>query len=339
MQQFLYRAVWNPDELRDDLRAYVVDALGDPEAVLIVDETGFLKKGRHSAGVKRQYSGTAGRIENSQVGVFLAYASAHGHAFLDRALYLPEEWASDPARRQAAGIPEAVTFASKPDLAWDMLRQAVAHQVPFRWVTADSIYGDYRSLRLWLESLPKRYVLAVSRKETVVIAWQQHRVGALLDALPQDGWQRLSAGEGAKGPRLYDWYWLPLMDPLVAGWQRWLLVRRSISDPSELAAYVCFAPAGTPLSELVRVAGRRWVIEASLEEAKDEVGLDQYEVRSWSGWYRHITLALLAHALLAVVQAQAGAGDSPAPKKGALFPAQTSHSLAAFKASRGLSCL
>jgi SRSO17 transposase len=338
VQQFLYRAVWNPDDLRDDLRAYVVDALGDPEAVLIVDETGFLKKGRHSAGVKRQYSGTAGRIENSQVGVFLAYASAHGHAFLDRALYLPEEWASDPARRQAAGIPEAVTFASKPDLAWDMLRQAVAQQVPFRWVTADSIYGDYRSLRLWLESLPKPYVLAVSRKETVVSAWQQQRVGALLDALPQDGWQRLSAGAGAKGPRLYDWYWLPLMDPLVAGWKRWLLVRRSISDPNELAGYVCFAPAGTPLSELVRVAGRRWMIEASLEEAKDEVGLDQYEVRRWSGWYRHITLALLAHALLAVVQAQAGAGDSSAAKKGALLPAQTSHSLVAFKTSRGLSC-
>lgn len=338
VQQFLYRAVWNPDDLRDDLRAYVVDALGDPEAVLIVDETGFLKKGRHSAGVKRQYSGTAGRIENSQVGVFLAYASAHGHAFLDRALYLPAEWASDPGRRKAAGIPEAVTFASKPDLAWDMLRQAVAHQVPFRWVTADSIYGDYRSLRLWLESLPTPYVLAVSRKETVVSAWQQHRVGALLDALPQAGWQRVSAGEGAKGPRLYDWYWLPLTDPLVAGWKRWLLVRRSISDPSELAAYVCFAPQDTSLSQLVRVAGTRWVIEASLEEAKDAVGLDQYEVRSWTGWYRHITLALLAHALLAVIQARTATGDSPAPKKGAWFPAPASHSLAVFRASRGLSC-
>ena len=291
VQQFLYRAVWNPDDLRDDLRSYVVAALGDPEAVLVVDETGFLKKGRHSVGVKRQYSGTAGRIENSQVGVFLAYASAHGHAFLDRALYLPEEWASDPARRKAAGIPEAITFTSKPDLAWDMLRQAVAHAVPFRWVTADSIYGDYRSLRLWLESLPKPYVLAVSRKETVVSAGQQHRVGALLDALSPDGWQRLSAGAGAKGPRLYDWAWLPLMDPMVAGWQRWLLVRRSISDPGALAAYVCCAPAGTPLRELVCVAGRRWIIEASLEEAKDEVGLDQYEVRRWSGWYRHITLA------------------------------------------------
>jgi len=307
--------------------------------VLIVDETGFLNKGNHSAGVKRQCSGTAGRIENCQVGVFLAYASRHSHAFLDRALYLPQEWASDLGRRKAVGIPEEVAFASKPDLAWDMLRQAVAHPVPFRWVTADSIYGDYRSLRLWLESLPKRYVLAVSRKETVTIGWQQHRVGELLDALPQQGWSRLSAGDGAKGPRLYDWYWIPLMDPLLAGWKRWLLVRRSISDPSELAAYVCFAPAGTALSELVRVAGTRWSIEASLEEAKDEVGLDQYEVRSWSGWYRHITLALLAHALLAVIQARAGAGDSPAAKRGALFPAQTSHSLAAFKASRGLSCL
>jgi SRSO17 transposase len=339
VQQFLYRAVWKPDELRDDLRAYVVDVLGDAEAVLIVDETGFLKKGHHSAGVKRQYSGTAGRIENCQMGVFLAYASRHGHAFLDRALYVPEEWANDPARRQAAGIPEEVTFASKPDLAWDMLRQAVAHQVPFTWVTADSIYGDYHSLRLWLEGLLKRYVLAVSRKDTVVIDGQPQRVGELLEALPQAGWQRLSAGEGAKGPRLYDWYWTPLLDPLVAGWKRWLLVRRSLSDPTELAAYVCFAPADTPLSALVRVAGQRWVIEASLEEAKDEVGLDQYEVRSWTGWYRHITLALLAHALLAVIQARTAASDSPAAKKGAWFPPQTRHSLAAFKARRGLSCL
>ncbi len=336
VQQFLYRAVWNPDELRNDLRAYVVDELGDPQAVLIVDETGFIKKGRRSAGVKRQYSGTAGRIENSQVGVFLAYASPHGHAFLDRALYLPQEWLAERAQARAAGIPDAVTFASKPDLAWDMLWQAVEQQVPFAWVTADSIYGDYRSLRLWLESLPKRYVLAVSRKETVIIAWQQHRVGALLDALPQEGWQRLSAGEGAKGPRWYDWYLLPLMDPLVNGWRRWLLVRRSLSDPTERAAYVCFAPAGTPLRELVRVAGKRWQIEAGLQEAKDELGLDQYEVRSWTGWYRHITLVLLARALLAVIQTHAGSAERVAPQKG-LPLRQTPSSLAAFKAGRGLS--
>jgi SRSO17 transposase len=336
VQQFLYRAVWHPDELRDDLRAYVVDKLGDPDAVLIVDETGFLKKGTRSAGVKRQYSGTAGRIENSQVGVFLAYASQRGHAFLDRALYLPEEWIDDRPRARAAGIPDEVDFASKPDLAWHMLRQAVKQQVPFGWVTADSIYGDYRRLRLWLEELPKRYVLAVSRKETVVIDWQQHRVGDLLDSLPQAGWQRLSAGEGAKGPRLYDWYWQPLMEPLVDGWRRWLLVRRSLSDPTDLAAYVCFAPEGTSLSELVRVAGTRWVIEASLEEAKDELGLDQYEVRSWTGWYRHITLVLLAHALLAAIQARAGSPDQMQPKKG-LPLRQISSSLDAFKAGRGLS--
>jgi len=346
VQQFLYRAVWNPDELRDDLRAYVVDALGDDEAVLIVDETGFLKKGTHSAGVKRQpalacgsgpgYSGTAGRIENSQVGVFLAYASPHGHAFLDRALYLPQDWALDAERRQAAGIPEAVSFASKPDLAWKMLRQAVERQVPFAWVTADSIYGDYRSLRLWLESLPKRYVLAVSRKETVVIDWQPQRVGDLLNALPHAGWQRLSAGAGAKGPRLYDWLLLPLLDPPVQGWRRWLLVRRSLCDPTDLAAYACFAPAGTPLSELVRVAGTRWVIEASLEEAKDELGLDQYEVRSWTGWYRHITLVLLAHALLAIIRKRTATTDLIAPKRGRSIR-QTPSSLAAFKAGRGLS--
>ena len=337
VQQFLYRAVWNPDELRDDLRAYVVEELGDAQAVLIVDETGFLKKGVRSAGVKRQYSGTAGRIENSQVGVFLAYASRLGHAFLDRALYLPQEWTLDAERRERAGIPEAVTFATKPDLAWDMLCNAVDQQVPFAWVTADSIYGDYRSLRLWLESLPKRYVLAVSRKESVVIDWQPQRVGDLLNALPHEGWQRLSAGEGAKGPRLHDWWLIPLMNPLVEGWRRWLLVRRSLCDPTDLAAYACFAPEGTPLSELVRVAGTRWVIEASLEEAKDELGLDQYEVRSWTGWYRHITLVLLAHALLAVIKTRPGASDLIAPQKRGRPVRQTPNSLATFRAGRGLS--
>jgi SRSO17 transposase len=338
VQQFLYRAVWCADELRDDLRAYVVDELGDADAVLIVDETGFLKKGDKSAGVKRQYSGTAGRIENSQVGVFLAYASPKGHAFLDRALYLPEEWLADRGRAQTAGIPEAVTFASKPDLAWDMLRQSVEHRVPFSWVTGDSVYGDYHRLRVWLEGLPKRYVLAVSRKDTVTLDGQPQRVGMLLDSLPPDGWHRLSAGEGSKGPRLYQWCRLPLMEPLVDGWRRWLLVRRSLSDPTDLAAYVCFGPAGTSLSELVRVAGTRWVIEASLEEAKDELGLDQYEVRSWTGWYRHVTLVLLAHALLAVIQARLGADQPPPSKKGlALLPSKP-NSLAAFKAGRGLSC-
>lgn len=336
LQQFLYRAEWDADEVRDDLQAYVVEYMRDEQAVLIVDETGFIKKGTHSAGVKRQYSGTAGRIENSQIGVFLAYASQQGHAFLDRALYLPEEWSDDRERCAGAGIPDAVEFTTKPNLAWAMLKRAVEHDVPFGWVTGDSIYGDYRSIRLWLESLPKGYVLAVSGKEYVNRDWQQHRVGELLADLPTDGWTRLSAGNGTKGPRLYDWFRMPLMDPLVEGWKRWLLVRRSLSDPTDLTAYACFAPEDTPLPTLVQVAGSRWAIEASFEEAKGEVGLDQYEVRSWTGWYRHITLVCLAHALLAVVRAAANEPMARGPKRGLMMPA-TPSSLAAFKTGRGLS--
>ena len=340
IQQFLYRGAWDADELRDDLRQYVVEQLGDADAVLVVDETGFIKKGTHSAGVQRQYSGTAGRIENCQIGVFLAYASALGTAFLDRALYLPQSWSEDRERCQQAGIPDEIAFATKPALALTMLQRAVAGEVPFGWVTADSIYGDNRRLRLWLETIPKSYVLAVSAKEYVWMGWQQVRVGDLLQHLsahPEGSrWVRLSAGDGAKGPRVYDWQLLPLNSPLVEGWQRWLLVRRSLEDPTELAAFVCCAPAETPLTKLVQVAGSRWHIESAFEEAKGEVGLDHYEVRSWDGWHRHITLACLAHDLLAVLRAKSSETElTPArtePKKGGL----KSDSLATFKARRGL---
>lgn len=336
IQQFLYRGAWDADELRDDLRQYVVEQIGDADAVLIVDETGFIKKGTHSAGVQRQYSGTAGRIENCQMGVFLAYAAPQGTAFLDRALYLPQSWSEDRERCRQAGIPDKAPFTTKPELALTMLQRAAAHGAPFGWVTADSVYGDYRGIRLWLETIPKPYVLAVSAKEHVFIGWQQMRVGALLQQLPADEWVRLSAGDGAKGPRLYDWQLLPLNPPLVEGWRRWLLVRRSLQDPTELAAFVCCAPAETPLAKLVQVAGSRWHIESAFEEAKGEVGLDHYEVRSWDGWHRHITLACLAHALLAVVRAKSGEPElAPVlaePEKGGLAPG----SLAAFKARRSL---
>jgi SRSO17 transposase len=320
--------------VRDDVCAYVTEQLGDEQAVLIVDETGFLKKGTHSAGVQRQYSGTAGRIENCQIGVFLAYATAQGHTLLDRALYLPQEWTADRERCRAAGVPDEIAFVSKPNQAWQMLQRAVRKQVPFAWVTGDSVYGDYRSIRLWLEEVGKGYVLNISAKEYLPLGWYRMRVSDLLANLPTEEWTRLSAGDGTKGPRWYDWYRMALNDPLQTGWKRWLLVRRSLSDPTDLATYACFAPAGTSLATLVQVAGSRWAIEACFEEAKGEVGLDEYEVRTWTGWYRHITLVCLAHAFLAVVRARANA--PVAQKRGPSFPTAAAGSLAAFKAQRGL---
>jgi SRSO17 transposase len=332
-QHLLRRALWDPDAVRDELRRYIIQHLGEPEAVLVIDETGFLKKGRHSAGVARQYSGTAGRIENCQIGVFLGYAGQLGHTLLDRELYLPEEWTADRARCQQAGIPQDRRFATKPQLAQQMLHRALAAGVPAKWVTGDSVYGDDRRLRMWLEAQPQAYVLAVSGKEYVWVSWRQRQVKAVLAALPEEGWTRLSAGDGAKGPRWYDWCWLPLADPVDPAWHRWLLVRRSISEPAELRAYVVFAPQATTLDEVVRVAGARWTIESSFEAAKGEVGLDHYEVRSWTGWYRHITLVMWAYALLAVLRA--GAIAVEALKKSLPVPPWGS-SLAAFKAGRGL---
>jgi SRSO17 transposase len=333
LQPLLRRALWEPDAVRDELRTYVTARLGDPTAVLIIDGTGFLKKGRHSAGVARHYSGTAGRIENCQIGVFLAYASRHGHVLLDRELYLPEEWTDERDRCQQAGVPEGRRLTTKPRLAQQMLARAFAAGVPAAWVTGDSAYGDDRRLRMGLESLPRAYVLAVSGKEYVWLGWRQRQVKTILPTLPADGWERLSAGDGAKGPRWDDWRWLPPADPLEPAWRRWLLVRRGVSDPTDLAAYVVFAPQDTPLAQVGRVASARWTIESCFEAAKSEVGLDHYEVRSWTGWYRHITLAMWALALLVVLRAGASAVELPkkSPRR-----SQEPSSLAAFKASRGL---
>jgi SRSO17 transposase len=333
LQHLLRRARWDPDAVRDELRRYLRAHLGDAHAVLVIDETGFLKKGQHSAGVARQYSGTAGRIDNCQIGVFLAYASRHGQALLDRELYLPKEWTDDPSRCRQAGIPEARRFATKPQLAQALLQRALAAGVPGRWVTGDSVYGDDRRLRMWLEAQPHAYVLAVSGKEYVWLDWHQRQVKTILAALPEDGWSRLSAGNGSKGPRWYDWRWLPLAEPLEPGWCRWLLVRRSLSDPKELQAYVIFASHDTTLAAVVRVAGTRWTIESCFEAAKSEVGLDHYEVRSWTGWYRHITLAMWALALLTVLRAGAIAVEV---LKKSLLPPQGRSSPTSFKARRGL---
>jgi SRSO17 transposase len=331
VQHLLGRAVWDAEAVRDDLRGYVLEHLGTPDGVVVIDETGFLKKGRHSAGVARQYSGTAGRVENCQIGVFLAYASARGHVLLDRDLYLPQVWTQDQARCTRAGIPSDRPFATKPELARHMLERAFAAGVPAAWVTGDSVYGDNRRLRRWLEAQERAYVLAVSGKEYVGVGCQQQQVQPLVATLPADGWARHSAGAGAKGPRWYDWCWLPLAAPLQPHWRRWLLVRRSVSDPTALTAFVVFAPQATTLVEAVQTAGTRWAIEISFEAAKGEVGLDQYEVRSWTGWYRHMTLAMWAYALLTVVRAR-HLQEGAVQKK--MLCQATSDSLAAFKTRR-----
>ena len=332
-QYLLSRADWDADAVRDELRFYVIQHLGDPNGVLVLDETGFLKKGEHSAGVARQYSGTAGKVENCQIGVFLSYASPLGHALLDRELYLPKAWSDDGERCRQGGIPADRPFATKPQLARQLLARAFAAGVPAQWVTGDSVYGDDRRLRLWMEDRRQPYALAVSGKEYVWLGSQQRQVKTILANLPPAGWTRLSAGDGAKGPRWYDWCWLPLAAPLAPDWRRWLLVRRSISTPTELTAYVVFAPHATPLQEVVRVAGSRWTVESGFEEAKGEVGLDQYEVRSWTAWYRHITLAMWALALLTVMRAGTIAVEA---LKKSLPPPQVASPLAAFKARRGL---
>jgi SRSO17 transposase len=312
-QHLLGRAVWEADEVRDDLQAYVREHCADPEAVLIVDETGFLKKGNHSVGVQRQYSGTAGRIENCQIGVFLAYSAARGHTFLDRALYVPEEWTQDKQRRRAAGIPEEIRFATKPVLARQMIERTLAHGVPARWVSGDSVYGNDGKLRLWLEEHQRAHVLGVSGNHFVWIGGTQQTVSRVAAQLSPEDWSRRSAGQGSKGPRWYDWAAVET-NSLHEGWTRWLLVRRSVDNPQERAYYRVFAPAETTLEEMVAVAGKRWAVEECFATAKGEVGLDQYEVRSWTGWHRHITLSLLAHAYLTVVRARA-IGKTPKKRR------------------------
>jgi SRSO17 transposase len=310
VQRLLGEADWDEEGVRDDLQAYVIEHLGEDSGVLVVDETGFVKKGKKSAGVARQYSGTAGRRENSQVGVFLLYASSQGAAFLDRALYLPEEWMGDRVRCREADIPDEVRFATKGELAKQMLLRAFAAGVPVEWVAGDTVYG-YDELRMWLDEQQKNYVVAVPETHPVWVHGRQQPVGLLAALLPKDAWVALSAGEGSKGPRLYEWAWLQLPEQteVVSERARWILIRRNLSDPSKRAYYRAAGPATTTLPELVQVAGSRWKIEEGLEEAKGEVGLDQYEVRGFRAWYRFVTLALLAHALLVVVRVQANAQE------------------------------
>lgn len=316
VQRLLNAARWDHGEVRDDLREYVVGYFGDPAATLVIDETSFLKKGEKSVGVARQYSGTAGKVENCQVGVFLAYAAPNGgRAFLDRALYLPEEeWALDGERLREAGVPEEqMGFAKKGELARRMLERAFDAGVPASWVTGEEVYGQSTKLRRWLEERGKSYVLGVARSHPLWVALEgggvpaQRRAEEIVAEAPAETWEKVRVGEGSKGPRLYEWARGRLPYESAPGWAQWLLVRRSVEDHEDLAYYRAYGPEGTPLAELARVAGVRWSIEEGFERAKGEVGLDQYEVRSWEAWHRHVTLCLLAHAFLEVTRAEANA--------------------------------
>jgi len=317
----LGRGRWDADGLRDIVRDYVVEHLGDDDAVLVIDETGFLKQGNASCGVGRQYTGSAGKVTNCQIGVFAAYVSRHGHAFIDRALYLPKSWTSDAARLTAAHVPEGTAFATKPALAVEMIKRAIAAGVPVSWVAADAVYG-VGDIEGALRRAGKGYVLGVKSDHHFGSWAGKPAVAGSADeiarGLEPTSWQRPSAGEGTKGARLHDWAYCELADLDAAEydedrsglWTRGLLIRRTISD-GDLAFFSTWCPAGTAIQTLVAVEGHRWAIEDSFETAKNELGLDHNETRSWHGWHRHVSLVMLAFAMMAVIRHRANATTPP----------------------------
>ena len=322
-QAMLGRGRWEADALRDVVRGWALETLADPDAVLVIDETGFLKQGKSSCGVGRQYTGSAGKITNCQIGVFAAYVSRHGHAFVDRALYLPKAWTEDPSRLAAAHVPAEVGFATKPRLARRMIESAMAAEVPFAWVAADTVYG-VSELEMALRRAGKGYVLGQPSTQQVWSSGARPDVAGTAEdvaaALAPSDWQRLSAGPGTKGPRVYDWAYVELADldaqaqgyPGSHGlWTRGLLARRSIADGA-CAFFATWCPAGTGIDTLVAVEGQRWTIEDSFETAKTEFGLDHNESRSWHGWHRHMSLVMLAFSMLATIRHHA---NQPAPSK------------------------
>jgi len=310
MQNLLSRARWDADTVRDDIRDLAVEYLGDTEAMLVIDETGDLKKGTHSLGTQRQYTGTAGRIENAQVGVFLTYTTTIGHTLIDREIYLPRSWTDDPDRCAAAGIPADTGFATKPALATRMVLRALDAGVPAGWVAGDEVYGNDPGLRGALEARGVGYVLAVGCAARIATTTGVYRVDTLAGMLPARAWQRLSAGAGAKGYRYYDWAWVGI--PVTAGQSghRWVLIRRN-RRTRELAFYRCYASGLVGLPVLVRVAGRRWTVEQSFQTSKGQTGLDEHQVRTWRSWYRWTTLVLVAHVFLAIATAAAQALPVP----------------------------
>ena len=318
-QAVLGRGRWDADALRGIVRDYALETLADEEAVLVIDETGFLKQGKASCGVARQYTGSAGKITNCQIGVFASYVSRHGHAFIDRALYLPREWADDPERLKAAHVPGKVSFATKPQIARRMIARAIATKVPFSFVAADSVYGT-GEIETMLRKAGKGYVLGVASNHLFRSWGKKQLVGGtaakIAQDLPRSSWRRLSSGEGTKGPRLHDWAYLELADldageyngTLTGKWTRGLLIRRSIADDDDLAFFSTWCSKGTAMEKLVVVEGHRWAIEDSFETAKNEFGLDHNETRSWHGWHRHVSLVMLAFAMMAVIRHHANAG-------------------------------
>jgi FOG: Transposase len=322
-QAILGRGWWDADALRDIVRNYALETLADEDAVLVIDETGFLKQGKASCGVARQYTGSAGKITNCQIGVFCAYVSRHGHAFIDRALYLPKAWTDDPIRMTATHVPEDVSFATKPQIARRMIARAIAAKVPFSFVAADSVYGT-GDIETTLRKAGKGYVLGVAANH-VFHSWGKRQIvrgtaAKIAQDLPKGAWRRLSAGEGTKGPRLHDWAYCELADLDAAEydeersglWTRGLLIRRNIAD-GDFAFFSTWCPKDTPMEKLVSVEGHRWAIEDSFETAKNELGLDHNETRSWHGWHRHVSLVMLAFAMTAVIRHRANV--TPPPKK------------------------
>ena len=303
MQRLLNSAVWDEDLVRDDLRAYILERLGDPEAVLVIDETSFPKRGKKSAGVKKQYCGTTGKVENCQVGVFLSYVSEKGHTHIDLELYLPKkDWIDDLERRREAGIPEEIRFQTKCELAQKMVERMFQAGIPFAWVVADTVYGGNQDLRTWLEAHHYSYVLAVACDEPVGIQTasgrKQMTVAEAALSFQESCWQRLSMNNGLKGPRLYDWAVMPRLHAWEDDGRHFLLVRRCLDNPQEMTYYFVFAPLGTTLAEMVKAIGKRWHIEQDFETGK-EMGLGDYEVRCFTAWYRHITLVMIVQACLA----------------------------------------
>ncbi len=309
MQHLLSRACWDAGGVRDDIRGYVAEHLGDPDGMLVVDETGDVKKGSTTAGVQRQYTGTAGRTGNAQVAVYLTYAGRGGHALIDRELYLPQSWVADPGRRAAAGIPEDTAFATKPELALRMISRALDARTPAGWVAGDEVYGAGPGLRAGLQERGVSYVLAVAKSHPVTTAAGALRADVLARKLPPRAWQRLSAGPGAKGHRYYRWAWVSI-DPGRPG-HHWLLIRRH-RRTRELAYYRCYSPRHVPLTALVRAAGRRWAVEEDFQASKGLAALDEHQVRRWTSWYRWVTLAMLALAFLTVAAIAEHAQPPPA---------------------------